>query len=432
MAGKQRPDWNGWVKRDMLRYMQPTSLYLHIPFCRHRCAYCDFNTYAGLEGRIPAYVKALCTEIRWMGASAGEKLCAHTIFFGGGTPSLLDPLQVEAILAACRESFALDADAEISMEANPGTVTLEVLEKIRAAGVNRLSYGMQSAHPDDLRLLERQHDTYDVINAVKWARQAGFDSLSLDLIFGLPFQTLERWQTTLETAIGLGTEHLSLYSLTVEHGTPFQAWARRGLVPLPDDDLAADMYDFASERLAAADFQQYEISNWARVRNGQPAACLHNLQYWRNLPYLGLGAGAHGYHSGYRLINTSAIPAYIERCRVMPGEPFPVGPATVQALPIDRWTEVQETMMTGLRLTSEGVRAATFAQRFGVQVESLFSREINDLIQKGLLEWTGSKEALRLTAHGRLLGNAVFRRFVGVEKPAGWQDGAQETITRVP
>lgn len=399
--------------------MQPTSLYLHIPFCRHRCAYCDFNTYAGFEGRIPAYVDALCREIRWMSSHHEAPLRVHTIFFGGGTPTLLAPEQVETILNTIRDGFALDTDAEISMEANPGTVDLDSLRALRHAGVNRLSYGMQSAHPDDLRLLERQHDTYDVIQAVNWARQAGFDSLSLDLIFGLPFQSLERWQRTLDTALDMKTEHLSLYSLTVEHGTPFQSWVKHGMVPMPDDDLAADMYDYASERLAQAGFQQYEISNWARVKDGQLAACRHNLQYWRNLPYLGLGAGAHGYHSGYRLVNVAAIPAYIERCRTMPTEPFPISPATIQAQPIDRWTEIQETMMTGLRLTDEGVPGQVFQDRFGVSLESVFGPDIDRLIQQGLLEWGSDPQALRLTNRGHLLGNAVFRQFVGHEKPVG-------------
>lgn len=406
--------------------MQPTSLYIHIPFCRHRCAYCDFNTYAGQNNRIPEYVEALCREIRWMGAvgqartQAPTPMPVHTIYFGGGTPLLLEPRQVGAILDTCRENYAVDADAEISMEANPGTVTLESLHALRAMGVNRLSYGMQSAHPDDLRLLQRQHDTYDVIRAVQWARQAGFASLSLDLIYGLPFQSLERWRNTLETAIDLGTEHLSLYSLTIEPGTPFRIWLQRGLIPLPDDDLAADMYDYATERLAKAGFQQYEISNWARVMNGVLAACRHNLQYWHNLPYLGLGAGAHGYHSGYRLVNTSTIPDYIERCKTAPHQAFPIGPATVQSLPIERWTEVQETMMVGLRLTGEGVSATAFRERFGASLESLFEADIADLIHKGLLEWDNRKEHLRLSAHGRLLGNVVFRQFVGREKPAGW------------
>lgn len=399
--------------------MQPTSLYIHIPFCLHRCAYCDFNTYAGMEARIPAYVDALCQEIAWMGATSGEKLTVHTVFFGGGTPTLLSPDQVEHILSTCRENFSLLADAEISMEANPGTVSLESLQRLRAAGVNRLSYGMQSAHPADLRLLERIHDTYDVIRAVTWARQAGFDNLSLDLIFGLPFQSLERWRQTLETALGLHPEHLSLYALTVEHGTPFQAWARRGLVPLPDDDLAADMYDAASERLAQAGYFQYEISNWACERNGKILSCRHNLQYWRNLPYLGLGAGAHGYIAGHRTINVAAIPAYIERCRTMPADDaFPAGPATIQAQPIDRWTEIQETMMTGLRLTAEGVLADAFKARFGISLERVFGGEIDRLIQQGLLEWAGEPRTLRLSFRGRLLGNAVFRQFVGSEKPA--------------
>jgi oxygen-independent coproporphyrinogen-3 oxidase len=194
------------------------------------------------------------------------------------------------------------------------------------------------------------------------------------------------------------------------------------LIPLPDDDLAADMYDYASERLSQAGFRQYEISNWARLKNGELAACQHNLQYWHNQPYLGFGAGAHGFHSGYRLVNTPSIPVYIDRCQMNPGEPFPIGPATVQASAIDRWTEVQETMMVGLRLTMEGVSCESFQSRFGIRLEDIFAGDIEDLVNKGLLEWGGDHERLRLSARGRLLGNVVFRQFVGRDRPAGWTE----------
>lgn len=285
--------------------MTPYSIYLHIPFCTHRCGYCDFNTYAGLESLMPAYTRALCAEIELAGQAAGElppagrSSPAHTIFFGGGTPSLLPSGQVERILDALERSFDLQPGCEISMEANPGTLSQEYLHDLRRIGVNRLSLGVQSAHPGELRLLERIHDYGDVTRSVSWARQAGFDNLNLDLIFGLPEQTLETWQRTLELALGLAPEHLSMYALTLEHGTPFGAWARRGLLSTPDPDLAADMYEWASDQLAQAGYQQYEISNWARCDSaGNLLACRHNLQYWRNLPYLGLGAGAHGYAAG--------------------------------------------------------------------------------------------------------------------------------------
>jgi len=228
------------------------SLYFHIPFCIHRCAYCDFNTYAGQEPLIPAYVEALCREIKIVAFSAPERLSAHTIFFGGGTPSLLSADQFESILKTVQDSFNLTPDVEISLEANPGTLTLDFLRDLRTLGFNRISLGVQSVHADELHQLERIHDTFDVIEAVTWARRAGFDNLNLDLIFGLPEQPLDRWQATVNFILGLHPEHLSLYALTVEHGTPFGRWAQRGLLSMPDPDTAADMYEWAGEALEAA------------------------------------------------------------------------------------------------------------------------------------------------------------------------------------
>jgi oxygen-independent coproporphyrinogen-3 oxidase len=397
------------------------SLYLHIPFCIHRCSYCDFNTYAGQETQIPAYVESLCREIEMVSSSAEKRLPVHTIFFGGGTPSLLPVASLDKILKTIAACFELLPGLETSLEANPGTVSPDSLRGMREIGFNRLSFGMQSAHPDDLRLLERQHDTFDVIQAVKWARQAGFDNLNLDLIFGLPFQTLQRWQQSLDLAVGMGVEHLSLYSLTLEHGTPFLRWAEKGLIPFPDDDLAADMYDWACERLSGAGYQQYEISNWARrTENGTSLACRHNLQYWHNAPYFGFGAGAHGYVQGYRTANVLGIKAFIERCLETRNCQFPIGPAAAQALPIDRWTEMQETMMVGLRLTDEGVSARGFLERFGETLNDMFGKEILSLIKVNLIEWAEPDgDRLRLTQHGKLLGNYVFRQFVGDDVKPG-------------
>jgi len=412
----------------------PYSLYFHIPFCVHRCAYCDFNTYAGQESLIPAYVDALCNEIRSVASSAPERLTAHTIFFGGGTPSLLTPRQYEQIFNAIRKNIEVLFDAEVSLEANPGTVTLDYLRDLHGLGFNRISLGVQSAHPDELRQLERIHDYFDVIEAVTWARQAGFDNLNLDLIFGLPEQSLDRWQATVKLVLGLAPEHLSLYALTVEHGTPFGRWAARGLLPVPDSDLAADMYEWAGDFLASNGYEQYEISNWARSKDesgkmkdeeSNPSfACKHNLQYWRNLPYLGFGAGAHGWASGYRYSNVLRIKTYIERLKpdyLIPDYPFPLSPATVNQTKISMHTEMQETMLTGLRLTREGVSAEDFAGRFGVQMRDVFGKEIDELLGLGLLEWADSPlfsgeglgvRSLRLTRRGRLLGNQVFMRFV--------------------
>jgi oxygen-independent coproporphyrinogen-3 oxidase len=386
------------------------SLYFHIPFCLHRCAYCDFNTYARQESLIPAYVQALCREIEIVGHAAPERLTAHTIFFGGGTPSLLSAIQFESILTRIRDSFNITPAAEISLEANPGTVTQESLQDLHALGFNRISLGVQSIHPDELHQLERIHDPFDVIKAVSWARHAGFENLNLDLIFGLLEQNLERWQETVKFILRLHPEHLSLYALTVEHDTPFGRWAQRGLVPLPDPDTAADMYEWAGATLESVGFEQYEISNWAR-----PGwQCRHNLQIWRGQPYLGFGAGAHGFVNRLRIANVLRAKTYIERlspCDPIPEPLFPLSPATVNKTSISRYVEMQEVMMTGLRLTHEGVSADDFANRFGISMRDVFGREISELIDLGLLEWGG--EVLRLTRRGRLLGNQVFMRFVG-------------------
>lgn len=395
------------------------SLYIHIPFCRHRCAYCDFNTYAGLEGYIPAYIDALCAEIRMVAERSAERLRAHSIFFGGGTPSLLPPEALEKILGACGRYFELLPGAEITLEANPGSVTTEWLFQARRLGVNRLSFGMQSAHPGDLRILERQHDAVDVIRAVEWSRRAGFNNLSLDLIFGIPGQDLQRWADSLEFALRLKPEHLSLYSLTVEGGTPFKRWVDRGLVAMPGDDLAADMYELACERLEQAGFAHYEISNWARRDPHCDYRCQHNLQYWLMYPYLGFGAGAHGFAERTRTANVRGIKTYINRCAADEGRPFPAGPATEVLNPLDRWTEMQETMMVGLRLLEYGVSAGDFRRRFGLTLQDAFEKQISRLIQIGLLEWVGlGRESLRLSRRGWLLGNQAFMEFIDLPRPA--------------
>src|SRR5215207_6783130 len=312
--------------------MNPYSLYLHIPFCIHRCAYCDFNTYAGQEGSIPAYVDALCKEIEYVGSQfpspdGREVRCegkAHTIFFGGGTPSLLSPKQFETIFKAIRANFRLTEDAEITIEANPGTVSYEALLELRKIGINRISFGVQSANMEELRMLERTHDFFTVIEAVTFARKAGFENLNLDLIYGLPEQTLQTWQRTVQRILDLHPEHISAYALSLEHGTPFGRWATKGLLPLPDPDLAAEMYEWASETFEAAGYVQYEISNWAKPGH----QCRHNLQYWRGRPYLAFGAGAHGYANGYRYSNILRIKTYIERLANPPitSYQFPITP----------------------------------------------------------------------------------------------------------
>jgi len=414
--------------------MTPYSLYLHIPFCQQRCSYCDFNTYAGLETLIPEYIHALEREIQCLAVGVDEAIPVHTIYFGGGTPSILPPEEISRILQVLDTVFSLDPATEITLEANPGNLSLEYLRDICNLGVNRLSVGMQSSRPAELALLSRRHEYRDVVKAVKWARQAGFDNLSLDLIFGLPAQTLDHWDTSLTMSLDLAPEHFSLYALTLEAGTPMQRRVARGLLPEPEPDLAAEMYELACVKLEKAGFLQYEISNWARansesrIRNGKLGmtssespfairhsllASRHNLQYWRNLPYLGFGAGAHGFANGIRTANVLAPAEYIHRLAPrspLPAPRFPRTPATQTTIPIDRDTEMGETMMMGLRLTQEGVSRTAFQARFKCPLEDVFGEVISELVDWELLEWMG--DTLRLTPKGRLLGNQVFMRFV--------------------
>ena len=402
--------------------VQATSLYFHIPFCNRRCGYCDFNTFAGMKSLLPEYVKALCQEVKMTAESAEERIPVGTIFFGGGTPSLMTVEQVGQVLDTVRASFDLQVGVEITLEANPGTVNYNYLRDLRLTGVNRLSLGMQSAHPDDLRMLDRQHRHEDLIRAVAWSKEARFMHINLDLIFGIPGQTLDRWQNTLDLALMENVDHFSLYSLSVEEGTPLQRCVNRGLLHLPEDETSAAMYEIAMDRLAAAGYQQYEISNWAR-QDEMENRCRHNLQYWRFLPYLGFGAGAHGFFNGVRTENCGEIGEYLERMRLASEMVFPAGPAAIQRDVLSIWDQMQEYLMVGFRLTEEGISTRDFKTRFGHAVDEFFQKQITRLQRQGLIErHPHDADRLRLTRRGRMFGNQVFSDFVGNRIPAGLRD----------
>lgn len=386
------------------------SVYIHIPFCKHRCAYCDFNTYAGQEEYLGAYSAAIASEICAVSHASAAQVSVHTIFFGGGTPTLLAADQLGSIMDAVRNSMSLAQDAEITTEANPGTVSLSSLQGMRSKGINRISLGMQSANGEELRMLERGHIFLDVRQAVLWARHAGFQNINLDLIYGVPGQSLQSWKSTLNRALELRPQHVSAYALTVEHGTPFGRWAGRGLLDLPSDDLAAEMYELVTEMLKSAGYEQYEISNWSLPG----FACRHNLQYWQSLPYLGFGAGAHGYASGVRYSNALRIPTFLERVSNPTGgmRKFPLSGAAVQQAKVSMESVRSEYMLMGLRLIKEGVSAANFLERFGVPLREVFGKALELSVSEGLLEWFDGGESVRLTHRGRLLSNRVFVRFV--------------------
>ena len=386
------------------------SLYLHIPFCHAKCHYCDFNSYAGMLGLRERYVDALLREIAYAGARSahedGSPKRCRTIFLGGGTPSLLLPEQVDAILAAARSAFAVDADAEITLEANPGTLEYGRLDQLRAVGVNRLSMGAQSFDPDLLRWMGRIHSPEEIEQAFAAGRAAGFTNINLDFIYALPGQSLATWEATLDRALALRPDHLSLYSLIVEEGTPLFRWVAQGKVTPADEDMAADMYELARDGMARAGYHHYEVSNWA-LRGHE---CHHNLTYWRNLPYIGLGAGAHGWSGRERYAETRPIREYIARATAaQTGDQTLPALAVADREAIDRPLEMAETAILGLRLV-DGLDLATFMRRFGASFDAVFGERLAPLATYGLVERTDGR--IRLTERGLLLGNEVFERLL--------------------
>ncbi len=399
-----------------MRSDPPFGLYLHIPFCERKCPYCDFNTYAGLESLHQEMVDALCAEM----VRASAVLREHTVtsvFVGGGTPTVLSTRQLEQLFATIGDNFRLAVGCEITCEANPGTVDRTKFAILREMGVTRLSMGVQSFQPDELAFLGRIHTVADVYRAYESAHTAGFDNINLDFIFGLPHQPPAYWQDTLAKALTLAPEHLSLYSLIVEPETPLYHWVQTGRVDPPDDDEAADLYEIAIEQLGAAGYRQYEVSNWARRRadDGEmlPAdACRHNLVYWHNDDYLGIGPGAHSHQrvrenddafTERRWANCRPVLEYIKRIRAQTS-------AEAFTESIDARMGMGETMMLGLRLLEEGVAFDRFRARHDADLRDGFKAELALLKEQDLIEL--DDERVRLSSTGLMMGNQVFARFL--------------------
>jgi oxygen-independent coproporphyrinogen-3 oxidase len=377
----------------------PWGLYVHIPFCRRVCPYCDFNVYARQEALLPDYLAALTRELELVAAQWGRGPL-QTVYLGGGTPSLLDPAQVATLLETVARTFALLPDAEVTLEANPETVDVAKLAGYRAAGVQRLSIGVQTLAAHGLKVLGRAHRPETPGQAYRAARAAGFTNVNVDLIYGWPGQTRQDWLTDLRTVLAWEPEHLSLYALTIEPGTPYERGVRRGVLRPLDDDTVAELAELAMETLAAHGYEHYEISNWARERAYRSQ---HNQIYWRNGWYIGAGAGAHGYLGGVRTVNERLPARYI--ARVQRGE-LPI----VEAETIDARTEVIETLVLGLRLVADGVSAAAFRARHGRELAGVYGATIAELKELGLVEWDG--ERLRLSRSGILLANEVAVPFL--------------------
>lgn len=393
------------------------ALYVHVPFCQTKCPYCDFNTYAGIESLIPAYVSALRREVELWGELL-QRPRTSTVFLGGGTPSYLPERELKRVLASIFSAFELTPDAEITMEANPGDLSPEVLGRFRDSGVNRLSIGVQSLDDSMLQTLGRRHSAKDAIQSVIEATNAGFANLNVDLMFGLPNQQLSIWEETLRRVLDLHTTHVSAYALTVEPNTPFGAMSRSGKMPLPDEDLAAEMYLLTCERLESAGFGHYEISNWARPG----FESRHNLAYWRSAPYLGVGPGAHSYlpqlHA--RFWNIRSPRTYVNRLagaeELAALTEAQIPPECMSALGIvdsveagTTTSELADALMMGLRLR-DGVSIQAIASRFGADLRTTHRRPIADLAAAGLLEEDGDR--LKIPHKSWIVGNEVFERMV--------------------
>jgi oxygen-independent coproporphyrinogen-3 oxidase len=365
----------------------PIGLYVHVPFCASKCAYCDFASYAGREADIPRYVDAVIREITRRGAETGHPK-ADTIFLGGGTPSLLDEFQATRILDALSEAFPIEEGAEITCECNPGTLTTPFVKALRKAGVNRLSMGAQARQTRLLRLIGRIHHWENVIASVETASKAGFDNINLDLMFGLPSQTAADVRETLDAAIALSPTHLSCYGLMVEEGTPICRDVTEGKLALPDEEIEREMYEIVRQTLVEHGFHQYEISNFAR----EGYACRHNVGCWTRVPYLGFGCAAHSFFEDCRAANPSMLDAYLA------GEE----PKTE---PISKEEARFESMMLGLRMT-RGVKNEDFTRMHGMSIREAFGEKLDKPIGGGLLEW--HEGALRLTRLGMDLQNSVL------------------------
>ena len=367
--------------------MKPLALYIHIPFCRSKCIYCDFASYPNSEDRIEPYLAVLKGEL----AEWKDRLREHevtSIFIGGGTPSILSGYQIEDLLREVRRTVCVHPEAEITMEANPGTVDLRKLQLCRRAGVNRISFGAQSMNDGLLKKLGRIHTAADIRDAVSMAREAGFGNISLDLMYALPEQTAELWRETLDQAIALKPEHISAYSLIVEEGTPMYDLAEAGRVSLPEDESVVKMQQIAIERLAGAGYHRYEISNYAKAGR----ECRHNIVYWQRGEYLGVGCAAHSLMNGERFENPRSLNEYL------------AGGRQCDKMALTREDEMEETLMLATRMT-QGMNLDCYRQRFGMDFVSGHMRVIRRLQSLGLIEIEDG--FLRLTQRGLDVQNAV-------------------------
>lgn len=371
------------------------SLYLHIPFCEHKCIYCDFYSIESLDP-IESFLVALRREIQSYADQGGDE-AFETIFFGGGTPSLLSPETISGLIQQLRDTYAVNPDAEVTLETNPGTIDQAKLEGYQRAGVNRLSFGVQSFHEDDLRFLTRIHSSAQAVDAVKMARSAGFTNLNLDFIFALPRQSMERWKSNLEQAVSLGPEHISAYSLIVEKGTPLERLVSSKQVSTLPLGLEAELYEFTMEYLARSGYEHYEVSNYARPGFHSR----HNSNYWNHTNYLGFGPSAHSFWSNHRWWNISNLRTYSER--IVAGERPVTGEEDLTSHQL-----AEELIMLGLR--SSGVDLARLRVDCRFDLLQTHRHLVDGLVEERLVVL--ERAMLKLTDKGFLICDEIVERLL--------------------
>ena len=377
---------------------QPLGLYIHIPYCIHKCGYCDFNSHPIKQDEMDHYIDALVVEMKHYAKIYTNTNIIKTIFLGGGTPTTLNPFQLERILKECVNEFTIASNAEITIEANPATVGIELMKSIRTMGYNRISIGVQSFDKAELKLLDRAHGPKEIHSTVDCARKAGFDNLSLDLMFAVPNQSLSSWENNLTKALEKNPEHLSTYNLTIEQGTAFSKLQSNGKLIMPDDDHQLELYKKTIERLTKKGFHHYEISNFAR----RGKECKHNITYWENKNTLGLGAGASSYMNGTRFKNINLPAHYIRQVKEKKI-------AVEHSETLEPRQAMGETIMLGLRLL-QGISIHQFEKRFQISFINLFRNIISALKEKELV--IIEKDYLRLSQKGLFWADSVTLEFI--------------------
>jgi oxygen-independent coproporphyrinogen III oxidase len=377
---------------------QSLGLYIHIPYCIHKCGYCDFNSHPIKQDEMDRYIDALVAEMKYYAKSYSTNNIIRTIFLGGGTPTTLNSFQLDRILRECVNEFSIASDAEISIEANPATIEIDQLRSIRHTGYNRISIGVQSFDKTELKLLDRAHGPEEIHSTVDLARKAGFDNLSIDLMFAVPNQSVSSWESNLNKALEKAPEHLSTYNLTIEQGTAFSKLQSNGKLTMPDDDHQLELYKRTIECLTKRGFHHYEISNFAR----KGKECKHNITYWKNTNTLGLGAGASSYMNGTRFKNINLPAHYI---RKVTDEQI----AVEHSETLEPRQAMGETIMLGLRLL-KGINIHQFEKRFQVSFINLFKNVLSSLKEKELV--IIEKDHLRLSQKGLFLADSVILEFI--------------------